>query len=903
MNHMTSAEVRAAFLGFFEEMRHKPVVSSSLVPGNDPTLLFANSGMVQFKDVFTGADKRPYTRATTAQKCMRVSGKHNDLENVGPSPRHHTFFEMLGNFSFGDYFKREACRFAYDLLTKVYGMPADRLFFTVHTSDDEAYNIWAQEIGVPENHIHRLGDKSNFWQMADTGPCGPCSEIFWDWRPEEGDDHALLAREHVEDTGRLVEIWNLVFMQFNQKPDGSREPLPAPSVDTGSGLERVVSVVQNVRNNFETDLFIPIIDKIRALNGASHAQYKADYVPYHVIADHIRAATFLIADGVVPGPKDRGSVCRTILRRAARYGRKIGFEAPFLSEVAEAVIEVMGEHYKEIREKREIIRKAIFQEEIRFGHTLVQGLARLEELLAALPAGGVLSGADSFFLKGSLGLPFEVTRDVAREKGFSVDEKAYQAEEAQHSLVSGGGQAMGVIESTDTYNALLGTLKSTGALGADGVVYDPYSAHVGQLGHNQIVAILRDGQSVTSASVGDRVAVALQATMFYVEAGGQVSDTGSIHGPGSAWIIDVEEVRRPVAGLVLHIGEVVSGSAQVGQNAHPSINAERRLAIMRNHTATHLLHAALRQTLGEHVQQKGSLVAPDRLRFDFSHDSGLSSAELTSIAAQVNQAILANYAVSIAEKDLATARAEGAMALFGEKYGERVRTVRIGNGDASTRAYSYELCGGTHLDSTAGIGSMVITSEGSVAQGVRRVEALTGAGAQAYVANQLETLRALAARLDSAPDKVAARLDAMQEETARIKRENTKLRRSLAHAQFDSMYASAETVNGVVVLAASAEATTPESLREMTEWFAARAQSGVAVLGVVHEGKPQLLVFVTDDLLKRVNAGNLIKTIAPIIGGGGGGRPNMAQAGGKQPEKLAEAIAAGRTLVAEALSK
>jgi len=897
MKRMTSAEARQAFLDFFEEQQHQVVRSSSLVPSNDPTLLFTNAGMVQFKDVFLGLDQRPYKRAVTAQKCMRVSGKHNDLENVGPSPRHHTFFEMLGNFSFGDYFKAQACRFAYDLLTKVYGLPAERLYFTVHTSDDEAYRVWTEEIGVAPQRVHRLGDKTNFWQMADVGPCGPCSEIFWDWHPERGTDFETIARELAEDSGRLFEVWNLVFMQYNQRMDGSREPLPAPSVDTGMGLERIVSVLQGVQSNYHTDLFTPIIARVQQLNNSTPADYHADPVPYHVIADHVRAAAFLIADGVTPGPKDRSSVCRMVIRRAARYGRRIGFDEPFLAEVAEAVIEVMGSHYKELIEQREAIRKALTQEEIRFGRTLERGLQQLDEMLAKLPQGGKLGGADAFFLKGSLGLPFEVTRDVAREKGYDVDEVGYVQAEAQHSLASGAGQAMGAIDSAEVYTMLLRELQGIGALREEGVVYNPY----GDLTKNiRILAILRDGQPVERAEVGDRVEVVVQATPFYVESGGQVSDTGVLRGP--TWAIDVEDVRRPIGGLIVHIGEVVEGQPALGDTGVAQVDEARRLNIMRNHTATHLLHAQLRAVLGNHVQQKGSLVAPDRLRFDFSHDSALTAEEIAALNSNINAAIAANMPVIIAEKSLEEARREGAMALFGEKYGERVRTVLIDGPGLMNGKYSYELCGGTHVPSTAVISSFIITAEGSVAQGTRRIEALTGAAAQQYIARQMDTLRQAALKLGTTPEGVLLRIDALQAELAEARRESARLRSQLAKMVFDTLLAKTEKIGGVNVLVAQVGTASPETLREMTDWFRDRMKSGVVVFGALSsDEKPQLIAAVTDDLTKRVHAGNLIKQIAPIVGGGGGGRPNMAQAGGKEAGKLSEALSAARKLVFEAL--
>src|SRR5450432_58537 len=676
MKHMTSAETRQAFLDYFEEMGHKVVPSSSLVPANDPTLLFTNAGMVQFKDVFLGLDKRPYNRATTAQKVMRVQGKHNDLEEVGTSPRHQTFFEMLGNFSFGSYFKSDACRFAYEVMTKVYELPPDRLYYTVHKDDEDAYRIWTEEVGVPKERVYKLGDKTNFWQMADTGPCGPTAEIHWDWDPAQGPE--AIAAELEESSGRLLELWNLVFMQYNQNADGFREPLPSPGVDTGLGLERIVSVLQGVRINYQTDLFTPIIARIQQLNGASDAQRGAYPVPYNVIADHMRAASFLIADGVTPGAKDRGYVCRMVIRRAARFGRRIGFMQPFLADVADSVIDTMGGHYKELTERRESIRKAITQEEVRFGRTLERGLAQLDDMLSTLPKGGQLSGEQAFFLKGSLGLPFEVTRDVAQEQGYSVDKDGFEAAEATHSIASGGGQAMGKINPNELYNGLLKQLKESAALPATGVAYDPYS---GTTRIAKLVALLIDGQQVESAEVGSRVEVILDSTCFYVESGGQVSDTGTIRGEG--WTIDIEDVRRTVGGLVVHIGEVVEGQPHIdsiaGSAATAEVDTARRLDIMRNHTATHLLHAQLRAILGTHVQQRGSLVAPDRLRFDFSHDTSLSNEELQALTANINDAIMANMPVITVEKDLEAARAEGAMALFGEKYGERVRTVTVDN--------------------------------------------------------------------------------------------------------------------------------------------------------------------------------------------------------------------------------
>ncbi|MHB8625977.1 MAG: alanine--tRNA ligase [Aggregatilineales bacterium] len=894
---MTSAEARRAFLDYFVEMKHQEVASSSLVPANDPTLLFTNAGMVQFKDVFLGLDKRPYARATTAQKVMRIAGKHNDLENVGPSPRHHTFFEMLGNFSFGDYFKKNAIRFAYEVLTRVYGLPLERLYFTVHQKDDEAYQIWTQDVGVPIEKVYKLGDDTNFWQMADTGPCGYTSEIHWDWEPELGQEG--VAAELEKSTGRVLELWNLVFMQFNQSADGSRELLPKPGVDTGMGFERVVSVLQNVRVNYETDLFTPIIARVQELNGATDAQRDADIVPYRVIADHLRAASFLIADGVTPGPKDRGYVCRMVIRRAARFGTRIGFNQPFLADVADAVIETMGEHYTELREKREAIRKAITQEEVRFRRTLERGLTELEAQLSALPNGGMLPGERAFFLKATLGLPFEVTRDVAQERGFNVDEVGFLKAQRDHELASGGDKPMGEINLNELYNTALHELQAKKTLPTSGVAYDPYSATTRAA---KLVGILRDGQMVESAQVGDRVEVILDGTPFYVESGGQVSDTGVIRGSADLWAIDVEDVRRPVGGLIIHIGEVVEGAPHVGDSATAEVDAARRMDIMRNHTATHLLHAQLRAVLGTHVQQRGSLVAPDRLRFDFSHDAPVTADELARINAGINAAILDDMPILTVEKDLAAARAEGAMALFGEKYGERVRTVRVCQEvDQCDQPYSYELCGGTHVKSTATIGSIVITIETSVGQGIRRIEALTGTGAQQYVERQLHTLHSAASALNTRPEQLTVRIEALREEVGAARRETERLRRQVARLAFEKLYDTRQAVNGAEVLIAHVEPTAPETLREMADWFRDKTKSGVIALGMIADGKPFLLAAVSDDLTKRVHAGNLIKAIAPTVGGGGGGRPNLAQAGGKHPDQLDAALNQAREWIEKQL--
>ncbi len=892
METMSSAQVRQEFLDFFEEMGHRPVASSSLVPADDPTLLFVNAGMVQFKDVFLGLDKRSYTRATTSQKCMRVSGKHNDLENVGPSPRHHTFFEMLGNFSFGDYFKRDAIKYAFQLLTEVYKLPADRLVFTVYENDDEAYAAWVEQLGIDPKRVARMGPDTNFWQMADTGPCGPTSEIHWDKTPEDGED-SIIAKLQAEDD-RFLEIWNLVFMQFNRTqadPEHSGqwdEPLPAPGVDTGMGFERIVSILQGATNNYDTDLFTSIIRRTQELTGHSDAQRDANIVPYRVIADHIRAAVFLISDGVLPGAKGRAAIPRIVIRRAARFGAKIGFERPFLAEVADAVIENLGEHYSELLEQAESIKRVITLEEERFRRTLERGMNELDLMLEGAQSGGALAGDKAFYLKATLGLPFQVTKDIAEERGFTVDEEGFAAAEAEHARISGGGTAMGEIASADFYREWLADLDLSA------IEYHPFSADALE---TTVLALAKDGAPAESAIAGDKVEVLLASTNFYVESGGQVSDTGIVR--GADWLIEVEAMKQPVSGLVLHLGEVLEGLPMVGDRATASLDRERRKAITRNHTATHLLHAALRELLGKHVQQKGSLVAPDRLRFDFSHPERVSPAELAGIAAQVNSAVLANLPVRAESKSLAQARKEGAMALFGEKYGETVRTVTI---EDNEDRYSYELCGGVHVDATAEIGSFVFTSEGSVSAGIRRVEALTGQAANAYLNRNLQLLDDIARQLGAVPEQALDRIAGLQGDLAKARRQLETLRRKQAKQALDDMIdRQLESLNGKRALLAQLENTPPETMREMTDWFRSRVQDGVMVLASEIQGRPQIVVAVSDGLVSRgIRAGDLIKPIAKVVGGGGGGRPQMAQAGGRDSSKIPQALEMARQLIAKA---
>ena len=902
--HMTGAEVRQAFLEFFEEQRHTIVPSSPLVPGGDATLLFTNAGMVQFKDVFLGTEKRPYTRATTAQKCMRVSGKHNDLENVGPSPRHHTFFEMMGNFSFGDYFKKDACRFAFDLCTKVYGLPLDRLFFTVHKDDEEAYKIWTEDLKIPAERVAKLGDRTNFWQMADVGPCGPTAEVHYDWHPELGIPEPEELARQLDDNpdNRMLEIWNLVFMQYNQDANGKRTMLPKPGVDTGLGLERVTAILQGVDNSYDTDLFSPILDRIQELAGHSPAERKAGLIAYRVIADHARAAAFMIADGVVPGNVGRNYVCRMIIRRAARFGGKIGFTQPFLARVANRVIEMYTTQYPELKKHQTAIERTLTQEEERFARTVDVGVANLNNYLTDLATRGgkIVDGETAFNLYATYGLPLEITRDIAQERGLSVDEAGFNQAKDQHAEASRtevgplGGEDVAI------FRPIIQELQTNGQLGPDGVEYDPYyDAHL----EEPVLALIKDGQRVSSARVGDTVEVILPRTCFYVSSGGQVADTGTIalYAPNReepVWEIRVDDMRKPAAGVIVHIGTVVAGTPKVGDVATATIDEDRRWDIMRNHTATHLLQSELRYVLGDHVRQAGSLVAPDRLRFDFTHQGMLTQEQIEAVTRSVNDAVLANYVVDIAYKPREEAVGEGATALFGEKYGEVVRTVKIGEPEP----FSYELCGGTHVPETADIGPFLIVSEEAAAAGIRRIEAVTGRAALDLIQQRITVLDNAASYLKTTAGELDRKVLSLLDESQGYQKEITRLRRELALRDLDGMLADMETVAGVPVLTGQIAHGDSDTLREMADRFRQKVPSGVAVFGAVKDGKPALIACVTDDLVKRgLNAGAIVRQIAGVIGGSGGGKPNLAQAGGKDPSRLAEALAMVRSVISSTI--
>ncbi len=895
---LTGAQIRQSFIDFFKERGHTVVPSASLVPGGDATLLFTNAGMVQFKDVFLGTDKRPYTRAVDSQKCMRVSGKHNDLDEVGRDDTHHTFFEMLGNWSFGDYYKKEALTWAWELLTEVWGLPKEKLWATYFKDeynqipeDREAADVWLSLNGFNPQYLVPYGRKDNFWEMAETGPCGPCSEIHYDFGPEacrKKDDPNHVCHINAG-CGRWTELWNNVFIQYNRLSPTELVPLPQKHVDTGMGLERVVSVIQGVNGNYATDLLSPLLDVVQQLSDQSDAERAASITPYRVIADHVRAASFLIADGVIPGNIGRNYICRMIIRRAARFARKLNLHEPFMAKVAEVVIQNYGEAYPELKRNHQTILETITREEERFAETLDSGFTALKLLMSDLRQKNtsMLDGEAAFDLYATLGFPLEITRDILREEGLEVDEEGFHAALEQHRLASGAGKSFGEMNGVgvENYQAVFARLVSEEQLPADGVAYDPYGALEVR---GKVLGIFKDTSFVEVASPGDRVEILLPETCFYLESGGQVSDTGQIQSdPAGKWSVRVDEVRKPAARVIVHVGEVLSGTPRIGDDALAQVDAERRLNIMRNHTATHLLHAELHQMLGTHARQAGSLVASDRLRFDFNHPKGVTRSELLDIEARVNQAILGHYELKTTVKPLQEAIDEGATALFGEKYGAMVRTISIGNQET----FSYELCGGTHVHNTADIGLFLITFEGSIAAGVRRIEAVTGQKAYELARERMNTLDQSAQILTTAPMDVPVKITSLLESLDEAKKEADTLRNQLARDKFEKALLQVPEVQGVPVLTAIIPNASAETLRELADRFRQKYTSGVVLLGSVLEDKPILIASVTPDLIARgLHAGKLIKEVAAIVEGGGGGKPDMAQAGGKNPDKLSEAL-------------
>jgi alanyl-tRNA synthetase len=912
----TGARIRREFLEFFAERGHTVVPSAALVPGNDPTLLFTNAGMVQFKDVFLGTDKRPYVRAVDCQKCMRVAGKHNDLDEVGRDDTHHTFFEMLGNWSFGDYYKKEAIAWAWQLLTEVWGLPADKLYTTYFhdekgeiAEDAEAAKEWKAQPGFDAAHVLPFGRKENFWEMADTGPCGPCSEIHLDRGAEACDKKGLAG--HVcrvnGDCRRFTELWNLVFIQYNRTGPASLEPLPAKHVDTGMGFDRLVAVLQGVNSNYRTDLLWPVILAAQKLTGHTDKQREAQFTEYRVIADHARAAAFLIADGVVPGNIGRNYICRMIIRRAALFGSNLKLTEPFLARVAEAVVASYQDAYPELAQHKEAIYSALTLEERRFQATVELGMEYLTEMRGDLrrQGGTILDGRRAFDLYATYGLPLEITRDVLRQDGVSVDGEGFRQAMEEHREISGAAQAMGELTGRDAarYRELLEELKREGLLPESGVEYDPYSTF--QL-DEPVLALLRDGKRVPHAAEGETVEVVLSRVCFYIESGGQVADTGRISMPKSAdgsssgWEIEVEKVLRPVGGLILLQGKVKTGRPAAGDMATMDVDEDRRWSIMRNHTATHLLHAELRYVLGSHVRQAGSLVAPERLRFDFTHHSMVSQQDLEKIERFVNEAILANYPVSATEEAREQAVGKGAMALFGEKYGETVRTISIGG---ETEPFSYELCGGTHVAQTGDIGLFLIVSEGSVAAGIRRIEAVTGHTAVAVIQERNRILQSIGAYLGAPAEEADRKVLECMGELDRLRKENQRLLQEMARTEFESSLSRMEPIAGVPVLTVQVAQAGADTLRLLADIFRRKHPDGIAAIGSVTDDKPLLVVSVCEDLIARgLRADALAKSAAKLMGGGGGGRPTLAQAGGTDPQRLADALQYLRTAIKEKLA-
>ena len=862
----STAEIRQAFLDFFHSKGHQVVASSSLVPHNDPTLLFTNAGMNQFKDVFLGLDKRNYSRATTAQRCVRAGGKHNDLENVGYTARHHTFFEMLGNFSFGDYFKQDAIKYAWELLTgeNWFALPKEKLWVTVYETDDEAFDIWANEVGVPRERIIRIGDNKgapfasdNFWQMGDTGPCGPCTEIFFDhgdhiWGGPPGSPE--------EDGDRYIEIWNIVFMQFNRQADGTMEPLPKPSVDTGMGLERIAAVLQHVNSNYDIDLFRDLIASVAKVTGATDLTNKS----LRVIADHIRSCAFLIADGVIPSNENRGYVLRRIIRRAIRHGNMLGAKDTFFWKLVAPLIAVMGSAGEELKQQQAQVEQVLKTEEEQFARTLERGLALLDEELSKLK-GDTLDGETAFRLYDTYGFPVDLTADVCRERNIKVDEAGFEAameEQRRRARESSGFGA--------DYNAMI---RVDGASEFKG--YDHLELN------GKVTALFIDGKAVDSVSAGQEAVVILDQTPFYAESGGQVGDKGELKGAGFSFAVSDTQKYGQAIG---HIGKVASGSLKVGDAVQADVDEARRQRIRLNHSATHLMHAALRQVLGTHVAQKGSLVNDKALRFDFSHFEAMKPEEIRAVEDLVNAQIRRNLAIETNIMDIDAARASGAMALFGEKYDDRVRVLRMGD-------FSTELCGGTHAARTGDIGLFRITSESGTAAGVRRIEAVTGEGAMAMLHAQSDQLSDIAQLLKGDSHNLGEKVRAALERTRQLEKELQQLKEQAAAQESANLSSKAEEMNGVKLLVSELAGVEPKMLRTMVDDLKNQLGSTVVVLATVADGKVSLIAGVSKDVTDRVKAGELVGMVAQQVGGKGGGRPDMAQAGGTDASALPAALA------------
>ena len=867
---MNVSEIREKFLRYFESKGHTIVASSPLVPANDPTLLFTNSGMVQFKDVFLGREQRPYKRATSSQRSVRAGGKHNALANVGYTARHHTFFEMLGNFSFGDYFKRDAIHYAWELLTKVYQLPAERLWVTVYQDDDEAFEIWANEVGVPADRIIRIGDNKgaryasdNFWQMADTGPCGPCSEIFYDHGPEVWGGPPGSPEQ---DGDRYIEVWNLVFMQFERDESGTLTPLPKPCVDTGMGLERIAAVLQHVHSNYEIDLFQNLIKGVARETGCKELANPS----LRVIADHIRACSFLVVDGVIPGNEGRGYVLRRIVRRALRHGNKLGQTQPFFYKCVADLVKQMGDAYPELVRESARVAATLKQEEERFGETLEKGMGILNAALAVLAKGSKLDGQTAFTLYDTFGFPLDLTADVCRERGVEIDEAGFEVamtRQREQARAAGKFKAVETLEYSGEPTTFVG--------------YETLSQSA------KITALYRDGLAVQSVQTGDHAVGVLGKTPFYAESGGQVGDAGGLSASHATFV--VEDTQKISADVFGHHGVVLSGELKVGEEIKASVDLVRRAHTVRNHSATHLLHKALREVLGTHVQQKGSLVDAEKTRFDFSHNQAVSDDEIRRIEEIVNAEILSNQATRAQVMAFDDAIAHGAMALFGEKYGDQVRVLDIGS--------SCELCGGTHVSRTGDIGLFKITSESGVAAGIRRIEAVTGENALSLLQSLEERMAQAATLIKAPPTELPARLAQIMDNVRAMEKEITRLKSKLAASAGDDLVGQAIDVGGVKVLAVQIDGADVASMRETLDKLKGALKSAAIVLAAVDSGKVTLIAGVTVDLIQTLKAGELVNHVALQVGGKGGGRPDMAQAGGTDPSNLPKALASVKAFV------
>ncbi|MEE9537115.1 MAG: alanine--tRNA ligase [Desulfobacterales bacterium] len=865
---MTGNEIRTQFLNYFEKHHHRIVRSSSLVPQDDPTLLFINAGMVQFKRVFLGEDKRDYVRATTSQKCVRAGGKHNDLENVGYTARHHTFFEMLGNFSFGDYFKEGAIEFAWDLLTNGYGLPEDKLYGSIYLDDDEAYELWRKNIGLPEERVMRFGEEDNFWSMGDTGPCGPCSEILID-RGEQygcGKPDCTVGCE----CDRYLEIWNLVFMQFNRDASGKMTPLPKPSIDTGMGLERIVSLIQDVPTNYDTDLIQPIIQETEKLAEKRFGESGPTDVAMKVIADHSRAAAFLIGDGIMPSNEGRGYVLRRIMRRAIRYGRNIGLNRPFLHKTAKVVFDIMQPAYPELAEASAFITNVIENEEVRFLETLDTGLKLLNDTLSEIKAKGAtqVPGDIIFKLYDTYGFPVDIVQDVVRDENMSLDMEGFDSAMEEQRARS---------RSVTTFTSISEAYKNLSAKG-----FKPeFRGYQMLTSESKVLLIVADGSEISEATAGQTIELVTEETPFYAEAGGQVGDAGKI--THKNFEMEVVDTIKDPTGLIIHKGHIISGNVKKGKKVTLHVDGVKREATALNHTATHILHAVLREVLGEHVKQAGSLVAPDRLRFDFAHFSPVDPETLAEIETRVNRRIRENVATHTEEMEAEAAFKSGATALFEEKYGDHVRVVSLSD-------FSKEFCGGTHTAKTGDIGLFKIVSESSIASGVRRIEALTGEGALQYVQKTSRLLEDAAHLVKDKPDAVTSKVAKILSDLKTLEKEVERLKAKIASDSTEVGGDAIKSVNNTKVLIQKVSVNNPAALRDLADRLKEKLKSGIVVLGSANGPKAFLIVVVTKDLTDRFHAGNVIKQIASTVGGSGGGRPDMAQAGGTKPEKLDAAL-------------